>query len=863
MAVPRTCRAAEEEASLPSMFRSSRIALLAALAALPVASPLACSGTEPEPLDGLDVDTDAGVDGPGGGFDGGFQLDALDDGAQPVEDGRASCSDGGTCPTGTICRYEVCVPDRGSCTKNGDCPGDSYCDDSKVCVPYGVPPSKINDPTCQKPINPGTVVPTAQCEWSDAPDGDPTKGFSLVYTAPLVADLNLDLDPAKLRPSIVMTTFRADSGNRIGMLRVFDGRTCQEQMRIGGPDDPERDLNRPGYGTQWAIGDLDGDVGTKNGHPEIVGFGRVGTAANNTEPLTLIAYGIDTSDPAKPKLVRRFRGRVCDPTDPAKDTLVTFGTNQANSGPGLWDLDDDGVPEIVADTMVFDAKGCLLNPPASFANYLTHGLLTTIADADHDGEPELVRHDGIYAWNKATKSWSLEPWFVRDAARQKPGHIAIADLGEWSSLPGKGTAGLPEVVIVSAESNAYQPKSSGTIRVQALDGSTVFGPIPLFHRFDGTNDETNYGGHGGPPTIGDFDGDGLPEFAAAANQFYVVYDPDCTADGKPNPARPTGKCDRSKVTLPAGVTSLPAGILWAKLSKDFSSSETGSSIFDFNGDGIAEAVYRDECYLRVYDGPTGNVIFSAPATSGTGQELPVVADVNGNFATQIVVARAGGGGGCPSPDPLFPASGPLVSKTGFVILRDPEDRWASSRPIWNQHAYSVTNVTDDGRIPRSSTVARNWSTKGLNNFRQNVQGSLGALKLADLTVELADLSRLCAARSGSLELVARVCNRGTNPVTDGVEVAFSMRERGADAGASTGSDAGASTGSDAGASTAICSTATPSLLAPGDCADVRCTGVVDGRKDVFVTVDPQGKVADCHPGNNAGASALVLCPTVQ
>lgn len=831
--------------------RFASVLVLGAVGSFAVAS--GCGGSDGEtPFEtpaGDDASLDAATDG---SDDVSFNLDSAADTA--TGDGFASCgsagAEGGVCPTGTICKYDVCIPNRGLCAKNDDCPGDSYCDADGVCVPYGVPPTKVNDDTCKKVIDPGKVVPTTQCEWIDAPDGDPTKGYDLVYTAPFVADLNLDHDPAKLRPSIVMTTFASGSGgNRIGMLRVFDGRTCEEQMRIGGPDDPEKDLNRPGYGTQWAIGDLDGDVGSPAGHPEIVGLGRVGAAAANTEPLTLIAYSIDTTDLAKPKLVRKFRGRICDATDPSKDTLVTFGTNVANSGPGIWDLDDDGSPEIVVDTIVFDAKGCLLNPPAAWVDYLQHGVLSTVADVDHDGKPDLVRYDGIYGWNAATKAWAPKPWFTKDATKHKTGHVAVADLGAWSTLTGKESEPLPEVVVVSAASDTFQPQSSGTIRVQALDGSIVFGPVPLFHAYDGVNATTSYGGHGGAPTIGDFDGDGLPELAAAANQFYVVYDPDCTADGEPLAARPTGKCDRSKVKLPTGVAALPAGILWAKASKDFSSSETGSSIFDFNGDGVAEAVYRDECYLRVYDGPTGDVIFSAPATSGTGQELPVVADVNGNFATQIVVARAGGGSGCPSPDPLFPDSGPLVSKTGFVILRDPMDRWASSRPIWNQHAYSVTNVTDDGRIPKSSAVARNWQSKGLNNFRQNVQGELGALKLADLTVELADLSALCAGKSGTLELSARVCNRGTNPVTDGAAVEFSMREK---------SDAG-----DAASTTPICSTTTPKLLAPGDCTVVKCSGAVDGTKDVYVAVDPEGKVADCHPGNNAGASALVLCPSVK
>ena len=38
-----------------------------------------------------------------------------------------------------------------------------------------------------------------------------------------------------------------------------------------------------------------------------------------------------------------------------------------------------------------------------------------------------------------------------------------------------------------------------------------------------------------------------------------------------------------------------------------------------------------------------------------------------------------------------------------------------------------------------------------------------------------------------------------------------------------------------------------------------CTGELSGTRDVSVTVDPSGSIADCHPGNNDGASSLDLC----
>jgi hypothetical protein len=370
----------------------------------------------------------------------------------------------------------------------------------------------------------------------------------------------------------------------------------------------------------------------------------------------------------------------------------------------------------------------------------------------------------------------------------------------------------------------------------------VFGPVPLYKK------TSAYGGHGGPPTASDFDGDGQVEFAAAAYEFYVVYDPDRTS-GAPPPERPGGKCDKTDATL-------PAGILWAQPSQDFSSSSTGSSIFDFDGDGKSEAVYGDECYVRVYDGKSGSVLFSAPASTGTGYELPVVADVDGDFATEIVASRSNANLNCPSPDPLFAASGAFVVKGGFVILRDPEDRWVSSRPIWNQHAYSITHVTDDGRIPKASQVLRNWEQPGMNNFRQNAQGQLGKLALSDLAVELDDLGELCDGVTKTIEISAKVCNRGTNPVGDGAEVGFYQAPN---------TDGGLPDGAfeDGGIAGLVCKTTTPKLLLPGDCTTVKCTGHVDGDKNVYVVADPSGSIADCHPGNNVGAGTRVLCPPVK
>lgn len=723
----------------------------------------------------------------------------------------------GGCPENFLCKYDTCIPDLGPCVTYDDCPGDSYCDADGQCVPYGVPADVINDPDCVKPNIPEGVKPSLQCEWKAPVDpNDPTKASTLIYTTPTIADLNLDKNKGKLQPSIVVTTFHQPPNQRIGTLRIFDGRTCEEQLRAGGLDEPNLD-NRPAYAATWAIGDLDGDV-PAGGHPELVSY-HLGSN-DYLQPVDLYALRIN-SEEQPPKLERMWYGRDCD-----TDTVLKFSNGSTIFSPLLIDLDDDTLPEILVGQQVFDGEGCLLTT----WNAGQAGTMEFVADVDLDGGMDLVMPARIAGWDEVTTEWVDKPWFVK-SPMQLGGYLGVADAGAYSNIGGVDPAEQPEVVVLSA------PGNQGQIRMQALDGTIVWGPIATYKTKALAEDK------GGPLTISDFDGDGQVEFASAGATQYVVYDPDCVAAlmGMSPPERPGGACERAPEQA---AKNLPDGVLWAQASQDESSNITGSSIFDFDGDGDGEAVYRDECYLRVYDGKSGTVLFSAPASSGTGLEYPTIADVDGDFATEIVVPRTPYGN-CPAVDPLFPESGNFAVSSGFAVYRDPMDRWANSRPVWNQHVYSVTHVTDDARVPRRSEYVNNWQTPGLNNLRQNSQGGLGALQVADLTVELTDPGMLCDFPGGDVVLQAEVCNRGTNAVQDGVTVAFYTTEL-----PDQGKDE----------ATLACTATTTMLLPPGECEIVQCIAQLGAMGNVFVDVDPDDLIADCHPGNNLGADAFGLCP---
>lgn len=695
--------------------------------------------------------------------------------------GTECCAAGQRCYGGSICSRDL-----GPCTENNDCWDDSYCDGT-VCVPYGAPPTVTNDPGCLRPGSLTGIEPDVQCEWTGPPAGDAHPMHNQAMSTPAVVDFDLDDDDGTLEPSIVFVSFpSAGAIFSDGVLRVIDGRDCHQVASLD--DAPLVAFS------STAVGDLDGD-----GRAEIVALRR---------PNGLIAYHWNATAHAFEQL---WQSAVCNP-DGSRDPDPLEHENRWTSV-SIHDLDDDGVPEILDDDAVYDASGCLLytGDPARFS--YARGGISVVADVDEDGVMELVAGDGIWSWNASMRTLELESYV---SMSQPEGLVAVADFGNFP-VAALGDRDVAEIAVVSA----------GELRVQTIDGAIVFGPFPI--PFDAPNVD---GGTGGAPTIADFDGDGRREVATAGGSRYVVFDLDCVAGGD---------------AAGCGGRSETDGILWSRSSQDQSSNVTGSSVFDFDHDGAAEVVYADECYLRIYEGATGEIVYSAARSSATAYENPVIADVDGDFHTEIVAAAndyVAMGLGCPTSDPLRPSS-PYAMRHGIVVLRDAMDRWAASRRIWSQHAYAVTHVGDLGEIPRSSAVAVNWRDPDLNNFRQNVQGDLEALGVADLTTrEISDRLRVPCGADGSATLTARVCNRGALPMGAGFVVSFRANAR-------DGME--------------LCRASSPVFLGVAECGDVSCVATLPlgERIDVYVVADPDDDQHECHEGNNVGLQPNVACDTVD
>ncbi|MDD9966305.1 MAG: VCBS repeat-containing protein [Myxococcales bacterium] len=419
---------------------------------------------------------------------------------------------------------------------------------------------------------------------------------------------------------------------------------------------------------------------------------------------------------------------------------------ERREAPAVADLDGDGTPDVVVGCDAFN--GHAIGDPTR--DFFAHGTCSTgargasaIANLDDDPEPEVT--SGGVAYNiDGSSLWT---------STGEHGFPAVADLN---------ADGKPEVITIGQGKIVVRAGADGSVLVGA-GGSWADGDFLI----PGS-------GTGGAPTVADFDGDGLPEIAAAGQASYVVYDPDCL---DPAP-RSDGDCTRSD---PAA----PEFTLWATPTQDLSSSVTGSSVFDFQGDGKAEVIYNDECFLHIYNGSDGTEPLDevVPNSSRTDYEYPLVVDVDRDGNSEIVVPanrdQAVDRDGCPAkyaealdvdvedlPDEI------RAGTAGIFVFGDPFDRWVGTRPIWNQFTYHVTNVTNDGDIPEAERD--NWTDQDLNNYRQNVQGE-GVFNAPNLTVTLTVVTR-CLDRS--LSLVAVVSNAGSRGVPAGVHVDFFQTQPG-------------------------------------------------------------------------------------
>jgi hypothetical protein len=399
------------------------------------------------------------------------------------------------------------------------------------------------------------------------------------------------------------------------------------------------------------------------------------------------------------------------------------------------DIDDDGFVEILVSSNAtqkihcYEHDGTLkwTSPVLAAADAAVYETYTSIFDMDQDGSPEIIA--GRVILNSAGSQVGVGMFGIGAPTGNMNGSAAVsfgADLdgdgmGEvvvgnalyrmdgsaiWSHGADDGYPavadfdldGVPEIVVVS----------NALVHLHDSDTGALLWMTPL------------PGGLGGPPTIADYDGDGLPEVGVAGKSLYSVLDTDGT-------------------------------VLWSKTTQDASSGITGSSVYDFEGDGVADVVYADEINLYVLSGTDGTTKLEfADHNSGTRLEYPVVADVDNDDQVEIVVVHE-------------PYNGTV---SGITVIGDMNNSWRPGRQLWNQHAYSITHIADDNSVP--AVTPPNWAT--YNNFRSGDLSPADGLAAPDLVLITPESCTSICSAPDTLDLWVQLGNVGAAPLTAGATI---------------------------------------------------------------------------------------------
>ena len=526
--------------------------------------------------------------------------------------------------------------------------------------------------------------------------------------------------------------------------------------------------------------------------------------------------------------------KICGhPSDPPCDNshrhggLIAFGSDGRklwkNPKPQLfWGspaiarfFGPTGPAQIVVGNGVYDGATGATMCPQTNGNIGGNGdgTISIVADVDLDGVPEIITGNNAFKVLRDPNSptgYSCPALYgagVKVAAGQTcaggagqfcgEGFPAVANFAGYGAAMGLATTDPhPQIVVVS----------HGYLRIHDWTGGMILNPVPLPP--DPANCIHGEVNQGGAPTIADFDGDGLPEIGIAGQGGYLVWKP--------------------------GV-----GFVWRSKTSDCSAS-TGSSVFDFEGKGEAKVVYSDQCFMRIYDGKTGNTLIQEKNASCTAYEMPIVADTDGTGRAKIVIP-SNTLCGYPCDWGNGPQDQYFSDVYGVKVLSSPTDKWVNTRSVWNEHSYHVTNVNIDGTLPFPEP--NSWAPGQSNSYRQNVQGR-GVFSAPDLTAceVKADLTD---CHQGKATATVTVYNGGALVVKAGVDV--SVYAEGA-------------------AGTKLVATSkTTKSLSPGDSEKITVDWAAPSPSapvKLRAVLDEKGLVGDCHPENNVVESEMLSCPSI-
>lgn len=437
--------------------------------------------------------------------------------------------------------------------------------------------------------------------------------------------------------------------------------------------------------------------------------------------------------------------------------------------PALADLDGDGHTEIIFGRTIINFDGSVRCAPDS---RLGGGLGWTNGFGYSNSVADLYM-DGnqkIIAGNTAYNNDCTIKWHNTSL----PDGLTV--VGNLDDDP------YPEIVMMSSATTG-QALSGSRLYLLGHDGTVNWGPVYL-SQLEGVPNN----GFSSHPIIADFDGDGKPEIGVRGTNKFLILD----SDGQVKMAVPLQPSNGSETAV-------------------------APAVFDLDGDGRPEILFSNNGYLRIFDGKDGKLRYEEAMGlyAFYSSQSIVIADVDGDEHAEAVVVGNSNSYGMPGNIRVYGAK---------------NNDWVNTRRIWNQPSYHVTNINDDGSIPKNE--APSWLLN--NNYRSNVPTSQNAnpYLAADISASFVRVDMV--NYPASVTITARIGNGGAKQAATGIRTAFYD-------------------GNPAAGGVLIGSALTTKALNPGDYEDVTLVwnNPAEGNHTIGVSTDADNTQSECDKGNNS------------
>jgi len=309
----------------------------------------------------------------------------------------------------------------------------------------------------------------------------------------------------------------------------------------------------------------------------------------------------------------------------------------------------NGITNVIGGAINYGTYGHTSPAPNQFASTFVS------ADIDNDGIPELIAGDCVYKVIINNPNSTSGNSFVLVRRADRTNHPEINETGGTAVADMDGNGEL-DVIVAAKGANKdvnslyiYNPRDGKVLHTNSI--ANLKSELNQYSL--------------SLPFVGDLDGDGQPEVAVNSALLLNVF-----------------KFDKVSKLLN----------LYKDLETTDGSGATTLTLFDFEQSGRAQLVYRDEDTLRILDEALNNLSVITSIYSPTVNEYPIVADVNGDGAAEIIAVgtdqkRLG--------DNTWNWAGSLR-----IYGAAGTDTWAPARSVWDRFGYNPTNINDDLTIPR-------------------------------------------------------------------------------------------------------------------------------------------------------------------